>query len=715
MKDNFYEQTFRESPVGYVYYRRICDEDGIAWDYEFIEVNTAFEKLTGLQGSDIIGRKRSDILQEIENSEFKWIDFNGEIVITADKKELEQQLEYLTKSYRVNVYYPQKDYLITSFIDISKEKWQLNELKNLINEKEEREADLIIANIELTFQNEEKAKRAAELIIINKELDFQKELAYQYVEKEKLAEELVIANLELTCQFEEIEQRAKELEIAKEQAEAATVMKSQFLANMSHEIRTPINGIMGFLELMRISNPSAEHKEYIREVKSASETLLYIINDILDFSKIEAGRLTLEKSCFRISTAIEDAVSLHVPKATEKKIALHTKINANVPEEVIGDSHRLRQILNNFIGNAVKFTHRGEISVTVDCVETQNDIGIFKFGVKDTGIGIRQEDIPKLFKSFIQADASTTRNFGGTGLGLVISKELIKLMEGNIQVESVLGKGSIFRFEIPLKIAKRALDLKNAVETIPIVTKGRHKESVNNEKPKILLVEDNEMNCKIIIAMLKTQNLTCDVTFNGLEAYQAVLRQNYDIVLMDCQMPEMDGYQTTKKIRKLEGISKHTTIIAMTANAMEGDKEKCLKAGMDDYIKKPIDFDALFQMIADTLEEREASLEHLDFLASYIEIFAAGTGIIHDEARELFIDFASYLSHQLREVEDALAKDALEKIAGLAHKLKGSSGTLKITPIFDWASKLEEAAVDQDKKECERLFTEVQKMFDRNN
>lgn len=694
MTDNFYEQTFQESPVGYVYYRRICDEDGIVCDYEFIEVNAAFEKFTAIKRSDIIGRKRSDVLQGKENSEFKWIDFNGEIVITAEKNELEQQLEYLTKSSRVSVYHPKKDYLITSFIDISKEKWQLNELKNLINEK---------------------AKRAAELIIINKELDFQKELTYQYEEKEKLAEELIIANLQLTSQFEEIEQRAKELEIAKEQAEAATVMKSQFLANMSHEIRTPINGIMGFLELMRISNPSAEHKEYIREVKSASETLLYIINDILDFSKIEAGKLTLEKYCFKIRTAIEDAVSLHVPKANGKNIPLHTKINANVPEDVIGDSHRLRQILNNFIGNAVKFTHRGEISVTVDCVETENDIGIFKFGVKDTGIGIRQEDIDKLFNSFIQADASTTRNFEGTGLGLVISKELIKLMDGNIQVESVLGEGSIFRFEIPLKIAKRALDLKNPVGTIPIVTKGRNKKSLNNKKTEILLVEDNEMNCKIIIAMLKTQNLTCDVTFNGLEAYQAVLSKSYDIVLMDCQMPEMDGYQTTKKIRKLEGISKHTTIIAMTANAMEGDKEKCLKAGMDGYIRKPIDFDALFQMIADTLEDGETSLVHLDFLASYIEVFAVGTGIIHDEARALFIDFASYLSHQLREVEDALAKDALEEIAGLAHKLKGSSGTLRITPIFDWASKLEEAAIDQDKKECERLFKEVQKMFDRNN
>ena len=824
MKDEFYKQTFQESPVGYVYYRVICDEDGNPCDYEFIEVNAAFEKLSGLIGSDIIGRKMSDVLQGIENNGLSWLNFEGEIVINAGKNEFGQGSEYLSKSYRVNVYYPEKNYLITSFIDISKEKWQLNELRNLAGEKE---------------------KRAAELVIANKELDFQRELAYQNKEKEKLAAELVIANKELTCQYEEIEKRAAELEIAREQAEAANVMKSQFLANMSHEIRTPINGLMGFLELLRMSNLSAEHKEFIREAKSASETLLHIINDILDFSKIEAGKLTLEKSSFKIRMAIEDAISLLVPEAAEKNIVLHTMINANVPEEVMGDPHRLRQILNNLVGNAVKFTQRGEVSVTVDCIETENDIGIIKFGVKDTGIGISQEDIPKLFQSFIQADASTTRNFGGTGLGLVISKELIELMGGNIQVESVLGEGSIFKFEIRLKITKRASDLKltfehldgvnilivdentnnrkiaasylgemggkvfeandagiamtsiissartkdkidialidyqmpsmsgyelatslmtipfakdvklillssaaqnvdaieakqlgfsgflskpvrkddllnciavvlglkNEAETIPLMTKERVNKSQNNRKPKILLVEDNEMNRKIVIAMLKVQNLTCDVAMNGLEAYQAILRKNYDIVFMDCQMPEMDGYQTTEKIRNLEGSRKHTTIIAMTANAMEGDKEKCIAAGMDDYLKKPIDFDALFQMIEDNLKDSNASSEHLDFLVSYIDAFTESTGLSQEDAREIFGDFACNLSGLFQEVEDSIAQDDFKKLGGLAHQLKGSSGTLKITPVFDWASELEEAALDQGKEASERIFKERQKIF----
>ncbi|HEY8910030.1 MAG TPA: response regulator [Desulfosporosinus sp.] len=821
MKNDFYKQTFQSSPVGYVYYRVICDEEGIPRDYEFIEVNATFERFTGLKGSDFIGRKRSDLLQGLENNKLSWINFEGEIVINADKKGFGQPSDALTKWYRVNVYYPEKDYVITSFIDISKEKWQLNELRKL---------------------TEEKAKRAAELIIINKELDFQKELATHNREREIIAAELVITNIELTSQYEELEKRTAELELAKEQSEEANVMKSQFLANMSHEIRTPINGLMGFLELMHRSNPSAEHKEFIREAKSASETLLHIIDNILAFSKIEAGKLTLEKSCFKIRTSIEDAVSLWVMKATEKNIVLHTMINANVPEEVMGDSHRLMQILNNFVGNAVKFTHRGNVTVTVDCIETENDIGILKFSVQDTGIGISKEDIHKLLQSFIQADASTTRNYGGTGLGLAISKELIELMEGNIQVESVLGEGSIFKFEIRLEIAKRALDLrltfeelgvvnilivddnttnqkitasylgemgckvfeahnarkaittiissagtrdklnialidyqmpsmsgyelvtslktlpfakdvklillsstaqnvdaseskqlgfsgflrkpirrddllhciavvlglKKEEETIPIMSKDKVDKSLNNKKPKILLVEDNEINRKIVIAMLKTQNLTCDVTINGREAYQAVLRKNYDIVFMDCQMPEMDGYQTTKKIRKLEGKSKHTTIIAMTANAMEGDKDKCLAAGMDDYIKKPLNFDTLFQMIEDNFEESKESPEYLDFLVSYMDGFAESTGLTQDEAREIFVDFAKNLPDLLQKVEDSIEQDDPEKLARLAHQLKGTSGTLKIASLFDFASKLEEAARAQEKEACVRIFKEVQ-------
>jgi len=643
------------------------------------------------------------------------------------------------------------------------------------------------------------------------------------------------------------ERKTGEIELidAKRKAEAACVAKSQFLANMSHEIRTPINGVMGFLELLITTNLSIEQKEFVRDAKSASEVLLYVINDILDLSKIEAGKMNMENITFRIRTAIEDAVSLLVPKAAEKNIELTTMIKASVPEVVIGDPSRLRQILNNLIGNAVKFTESGEVSILVDCIQLEDGIVLLKFEIKDTGIGIREEDIHKLFKSFNQADTSTTRKYGGTGLGLAISKELVKMMDGNLEVESTLGEGSTFKFDVRLKISKtsseqkiffeklegvnvlvvddntnnikilrlylegigckvfEARDASNVIATIisrantkdkitiavidyqmpgmsdyelatslkalpfakdiklillssqaqkkdatvakqmgfstylskpirrdellncislvlglktqeennPIVTRHIVKEILDTNKPKILLVEDNEINRKVFIAMLKSRNMTCDIAMHGQEAYQAVLKKDYDIVFMDCQMPVMDGYQSTAKIRQLEGCKKQTKIIAMTANALDGDRTKCINAGMDNYISKPIDFDVIFKIIEANTKYNEQSFDQFDLIDNNIDTFVSITHLNKEDAKEIFLAYIKYLPYLLDEIKASILTKDFEKLGELAHKLKGSSANLRINSIYELAAKLEEAAIKEDENECEKLYNEIQKLF----
>jgi signal transduction histidine kinase/ActR/RegA family two-component response regulator len=361
-------------------------------------------------------------------------------------------------------------------------------------------------------------------------------------------------------------------------AEEAMRAKSEFLANMSHEIRTPMNGIIGTISLLHDSQLTGEQREHFTTIQSCGESLLQIVNDILDLSKIEVGKLTLEQIPFSAEALVQDALAVVSPAALAKGLKVLRSCDPDLPRAVIGDPLRLRQVLLNLLSNAVKFTERGSVAVELSAARPGVDSVELQFVVRDTGIGIPPEVQKSVFEPFTQADSSTTRRYGGTGLGLTISRGLIALMNGRLQMESELGRGTCFRIFVTLPIATGVAPLQRAADDRIQSAKRRL---------RILLAEDNAVNRKVAVQLLEKMGHQVDVAVDGGRAVAAVAGKMYDLVLMDCQMPVMDGYAATRAIRQLN-LRYRLPIVAMTANAMPEDRRRCLEAGMDDYVSKPI-------------------------------------------------------------------------------------------------------------------------------